>query len=775
MASRSLGVLSIDLVAKTAGFSAGMDKAARDAKTKLTQIEKTALGAGKAIGTGIRFAAVGIAAATTALTALTVQSINYADELQDLSGKLGISTEQLSKWAYVANLSGTDIETVARSVNLLGKNLAAAADPTSKMGETFAALGISVKDAAGNLRSAEDVLPEIADRFKALDNQTTETALALQLFGKSGAEMLEFLNRGAGGIKDLEDELASLGGVISTDTARAAEQFKDELSKLQIVGRGLGLQIAQELLPTLIDTAQEFRQLVKDGDLAANIVGVISAAMTAGVKAIGYYNTAVQIATESLVAFVRLSVASATITQNVATFGYADGTVASSIKEQADAVRDLVAAREKLVAQRDAGGAGPTVTMIDPGEGLEAWKQQQALAKDSAGLQVRLNKLMEDSSGAAARSAAKAAKEAEREAEKIEKALNKMSEAQRKWTTELEGTGNPILDEYARRLDEVKSSAEDFSRLNVAQEKVAAFTAEMQKLALAIKDKELADYRREFNWDTQQISDSLTQASGSALSYERALFALNKELKTGLITQEQYDDRLSKEQEKRHEAATSLLRDIQFEIELTKMGNVERQTAIQLRGMDTESVEKYGKAIADANQEIYDQMQRIDLMDGFRDSFKNFFTDVISGTESVTDAFKNMLDDINARILDRITTNWVDQLFGAMGTAQGGAAGGNWFQMLAGIFGGGRANGGWAAANTMYEVNERGLEMATVGGRDFMLTGNQPVQVTPNHKLGGGVSQVNQFTIQGRIDRRTEDQIAEKVGWKTQVAMARNG
>ena len=670
MASRSLGVLSIDLVAKTAGFTAGMDKAARDAKTKLTQIEKIAFGAGKAIGTGIRFAAVGIAAATTALTALTVQSINYADELQDLSGKLGISTEQLSKWAYVANLSGTDIETVARSVNLLGKNLAAAADPTSKMGETFAALGISVKDAAGNLRSAEDVLPEIADRFKALDNQTTETALALQLFGKSGAEMLEFLNRGAGGIKDLEDELASLGGVISTDTARAAEQFKDELSKLQIVGRGLGLQIAQELLPTLIDTAQEFRQLVKDGDLAANIVGVISAAMSAGVKATGYYNTAVQIATESLVAFVRLSVASATITQNVATFGYADGTVASSIKEQADAVRDLVAAREKLVAQRDAGGAGPTVTMIDPGEGLEAWKQEKTLAAEAGVLQERLNKLLEGSTDATKRNtgAKKEKNEVDREALALQR-------------------------ELAREAEEEQEMYRESLRL---------------------------------------VKDNI-------------------------------------------DAAKRVSDDLAFEVELMGLSNREREKAITLRGLELEGQLAYGKQIQENIDTLYNEMERVELMDGFRDSFQNFFVDVISGTESVSDAFKNMLDDINAMILQRIAENWVEQLFGAMGTSQGGAAGGNWFQMLAGIFGGGRANGGWAAANTLYEVNERGLEMASVGGRDFMLTGNQPVQVTPNHKLGGGVSQVNQFTIQGRIDRRTEDQIAQKVGWKTQTAMARNG
>lgn len=669
MASRSLGTLTVDLVAKTAGFTAGMDKAARDAKTKLTQIEKIALGAGKAIGTGIRFAAVGIAAATTALTALTVQSINYADELQDLSGKLGISTEQLSKWAYVANLSGTDIETVARSVNLLGKNLAAAADPTSKMGELFAALGVQVKDAAGNLRSAESVLPELADRFKALDNQTTETALAMQLFGKSGAELLEFLNRGSDGIAELEGELASLGGVISSDTAKAAEEFKDELGKLKIMGQGLGLQIAQQLLPVLIDTTKEFRQLVKDGNLAANVVDLIAGAMNAGMAVINGYNIAVERTGLLMTAAAKSAEGAIEAYKNFATLGFADGGVASGLGKMLSAPGEATAAAKQLQAIRESQAKLVDVNLIDPGDGLDAWKQEKALAERAAELQELLNKLL------------------------------------------------------AGGTDATKKNASAKKEKN-----------EVDREALALQ-RELA---REAEEEQEMYRESLRLVKDNI------------------------------------DAAKRVSDDLAFEVELMGLSNREREKAITLRGLELEGQLAYGKQIQENIDTLYNEMERVELMDGIRDGFSNFFQDVISGTMSVTDAFKSMLDDINAQILRRITDNWVEQLFGAMGSTGQGSTG-NWLSMFAGMFGGGRANGGWAAANTMYEVNERGLEMASVGGRDYMLTGNQPVQVTPNHKLGGGVSQVNQFTIQGRIDRRTEDQIAEKVGWKTQVAMARNG
>jgi hypothetical protein len=664
MAARSLGALTIDLIAKTAGFIAGLDKAAREARDRMDKMAKYANAAGRAIGTGIRYAAVGIAAATTALTALTIESIKYADELQDLSAKLGISTEQLSKWAYVANLSGTDIDTVARSVGLLSKNLAEAADPTSEMGKLFSSLGVAVKDAAGNLRSAEEVLPELADRFKTLDNQTLETALAMKVFGRSGADLLEFLNRGSDGINELGDELQSLGGVISGETARAAEQFNEELGRIQQVSRGLGLQIAQQLLPVLIDTAKEFRQLVKDGDLAANIVSVITTAMNAGVSAIRTYNAAVEITTATIEAFVQASLGAIQVTRNLATLGFADGSVVGGLRMQADALNDLVDAREKAIKQRDNPTIAPDFSNVvgtpvaDPGVA--------AAAKERNELEARLNRLLT---------------EREPAAKKAIKANDDLKKAE---------------EERLRLLKEQQDAADD----------------------LVMRETE-AYWERERN-------------------------------------------------------AKQLVSDLQFELELLKLGNAERDTAIQLRGMEAEQVAAYGEAIAAANEEIYRQMQQLELMDGARDAFATFFEDTISGTESVTDAFKNMLDDINAMILRRITENWVEQLFGAFGTTQTGSAG-NWIATFASWFGGGKANGGWAAANTLYEVNERGLEMATVGGRDFMLTGNQPVQVTPNHKLGGGVSQVNQFTIQGRIDRRTEDHIAQKVGWKTQTAMARNG
>src|SRR5690606_18059431 len=133
-------------------------------------------------------------------------------------------------------------------------------------------------------------------------------------------------------------------------------------------------------------------------------------------------------------------------------------------------------------------------------------------------------------------------------------------------------------------------------------------------------------------------------------------------------------------------------------------------------------------------------------------------------------AFKSMLDNINQMILQRIADNWVEQLFGGFGTTQTGSGGG-WLSTIAGLFAGGRATGGWIGAGKFAEVNERGIEMATVRGRDYLLTGGAPVEITPNHRLGvGGASVTNNFAFAAPASPKTQTQIAARVGYELRRA-----
>lgn len=154
--------------------------------------------------------------------------------------------------------------------------MAAGLDPKSKQSGLFKALGVEIKDAQGNLRSIEQVLPEIADRFKTLDNATTEAALAQELFGRSGAQLLEFLNLGSDGLKEMEDRAQRLGIIISGETAAAAAEFNDRLDDLKAATQGWFTVLSAQLLPQLTELVNWATEFVIEGQKSADVANSIA-------------------------------------------------------------------------------------------------------------------------------------------------------------------------------------------------------------------------------------------------------------------------------------------------------------------------------------------------------------------------------------------------------------------------------------------------------------------------------------------------------------------
>jgi len=271
------GSIVVDLLMKTGSFVTDTQRAEKSMKG----LERTAAGVSKGIVAG--FTAVGsvvggaiaaIASVDAAIAGLT-NAINAADRIDELSARFSISTETLSGWGYAAKMTGSDLESLVGIIPKFSKNIADASKAGSEADKTFKALGISVKDQAGNLRSFEDLLPEVQNRFAGISNETTKTALAMQLFGKSGAEFLEFLSLGADGLRTMEERARSLGIVIDADTAGAAAEFNDRVDDLRAATQGWFTQLAAELLPTLTDLTTQLVDIAREGggvrDIAASI------------------------------------------------------------------------------------------------------------------------------------------------------------------------------------------------------------------------------------------------------------------------------------------------------------------------------------------------------------------------------------------------------------------------------------------------------------------------------------------------------------------------
>lgn len=249
----SLGDLVVSLSANTAQFTGAMDKAAFQSQKRMDEMVKSANRLGQMIGTGM-------VAGAGAFAIAMKRAIDSADDLSKTSQKVGMTTEALSGLRYAADLSGVSAEELTSSLGRMNKS-AAEGNPA------FEAMGINVKKANGELKSSDEILSAIAGKFSGYKDGVEKSALAMEVFGKSGAQIIPLLNSGADGLKEIADEAKSFGLVVSKETAVAAEAFNDNLTRIRKTQEGLVTQMTAALLPTMKTASEEFVSLAKNTDL----------------------------------------------------------------------------------------------------------------------------------------------------------------------------------------------------------------------------------------------------------------------------------------------------------------------------------------------------------------------------------------------------------------------------------------------------------------------------------------------------------------------------
>jgi hypothetical protein len=252
----SLGSLNVLLSADTAQFSSAMDKAAYTAERDLQRISRSAKINGQ-IMTAM------LVAAATAFTVKMKNIIESADQMGKMAQSLGMTTEQLSKLKYAAELSGISVEELRTAFARLNKNAFENVD-------AFKTLGVSLKNSNGAIRSNYDILGDLADRFKNMPDGIGKAAAAQQIFGKTGANLIPLLNAGKDGLKAFGDEAERLGIVIDTKTAKGAEIFNDNMQRLSKNIDGIFFSIGSELIPVLAGLSENMKNAGEaTGSLAA--------------------------------------------------------------------------------------------------------------------------------------------------------------------------------------------------------------------------------------------------------------------------------------------------------------------------------------------------------------------------------------------------------------------------------------------------------------------------------------------------------------------------
>ena len=217
MASKSLGTLTLDLVAKIGGYTAGLDKAEKEAQKRAKAIEdvfdKAAVGVGVAFG-AMATAAIGAFAAIN-------KGIDLAASFQDLSDEIGASAEDIASFSVAAATAGVDITSFASASIKLTKSLVGVDDESKAAGAALTNLGINIADfkkldPAAQYEAVGKALAGYADGAE-------KTATAVALFGKSGAEQLKVF-------KALEDQ-GGRNKIITAEQIAQADDFRDKQAK----------------------------------------------------------------------------------------------------------------------------------------------------------------------------------------------------------------------------------------------------------------------------------------------------------------------------------------------------------------------------------------------------------------------------------------------------------------------------------------------------------------------------------------------------------------
>jgi len=201
----------------------------------------------KAIGMGM----TAVGGTILAIGATSVKAFaEMGDEVHKMSLRTGIATESLSRLKYAAELGGASLSTVEKGVKRMASTLQDAKDGLATSVDAMDALGLSAEEFDG--LDAEQAFMKMAGAVAAIEDPLTRSALAQDVFGRAGTEMLPMLSEGAEGLMAMMEQAEKFAVVMDKDAAEAAAKLTDQMTQLKGGFQKIQGAIAEKLIPILI-------------------------------------------------------------------------------------------------------------------------------------------------------------------------------------------------------------------------------------------------------------------------------------------------------------------------------------------------------------------------------------------------------------------------------------------------------------------------------------------------------------------------------------------
>jgi phage-related protein/predicted nucleic acid-binding Zn-ribbon protein len=208
-----------------------------------------------------KYVTVPIAGAVTALTTLTVKSMNTADEIADNASKVYLSAEAYQEWAHACSILAVDTSSMQKAFVKVNSMLGdIASGNTTALAEKLKLVGLTVEDLAG--LNTDQAFSKLRDALAGIGDEATRTAVANEIFGdKLGGELTQVLTATSDEISNLRDEAKELG-IVTDEQADIAGAFTDQITNLKQSLSSLGYAVAVEVVPVISSIAKVIQEKI---------------------------------------------------------------------------------------------------------------------------------------------------------------------------------------------------------------------------------------------------------------------------------------------------------------------------------------------------------------------------------------------------------------------------------------------------------------------------------------------------------------------------------
>lgn len=246
---------------------------------------------------GLVTAIGGIALGGGGMAALANNAIKLADEIAKTSSRLGVTTDELQRYRFAAEMSGVQTATLEMGLQRFGRRLGEAAQGTGEARPALEALNVAVRNVDGTLRPVNEVFDEAIQKLSQVEDVTIRNALAMKLFDSEGVALVQIGDN----LERLKRQADELGLIIPDDLLKNASDLNDQLT---IVQKTLSIKLTAALLkfaPQLSSMADGFLAIANNSEAVVSYLATFAKLLVA-IKLGAFIKGMFGVATASLAA-----------------------------------------------------------------------------------------------------------------------------------------------------------------------------------------------------------------------------------------------------------------------------------------------------------------------------------------------------------------------------------------------------------------------------------------------------------------------------------------